>query len=294
VNSLAIVGGGRAGCALAVALAEAGWRIELGVRDVGRRALVDAWLTGLGLARPVTVRAEVDAQRARAVVWAVPDRALAEVAAVPGRAGQLRLHLSGVAPAAILRQPGVVVGSLHPLCALPEPVGLTLAEATTPLNGALMALDGDAEACALAMEMAESMGGRPLHVAAEARPAYHAAAALAGNDAVGLLSLAVATCVGAGLPEAELRAGLLHLAGTSLAALRRLPADAPLAHGLTGAVARGDADTLARHLQALDEPARTLHRQLSRVLLELVASAGTLSAERCAAVRRQLADDAAP
>lgn len=291
MNSLAIVGGGRAGCALAVALAEAGWLIELGVRDERRRAVVADWLKGLGLARPVAVRSALDTQRARAVVWAVPDRALTEAATLPARAGQLRLHLSGVAPAEVLRQPGVVVGSLHPLCALPQPVGLSLAEVTAPLNGALMALDGDAEACALASELATSMGGRPLPVSAEARPAYHAAAALAGNDTVALLALAIEACVGAGLPQAELRAGLLHLAGTSLAAIRRLPAAAPLAHGLTGAVSRGDADTLGRHLRALAEPAQALHRQLSRVLLDLVEEAGALPDERIAAVRRQLADD---
>jgi predicted short-subunit dehydrogenase-like oxidoreductase (DUF2520 family) len=291
LEPIAIIGGGRAGCSIAVGLAMSGLSPWLVVRDSQRRVLVQTWLATLALPRPVQVLADLRRlARARTIVLAVPDRALAEVAAdlahLHAHHPQSWLHISGVAPAEVLRIPGSLagLGSVHPLCALPDPVAATLdAEATAaPLHGALMALDGEEPTLQVARAIAESLGGLPLVVRPEARPAYHAAAALVANDLVGLLALGTQACETAGLPQAEVRQGLVHLARTSLQAVARVPAEASLVQGLTGAVSRGDAETVARHLQALPPQAREVHRLLSLRLVLLVE--GTVSPERIASL----------
>lgn len=295
LEPLAIVGGGRAGSTVAVALALTGMSPGLVVRNAGRRADLQAWLATLDLPRPIRVLADATAlARANTVLLAVPDRELAALAVqlqqTLAPAPRTWLHLSGVAPAEVLRVPGSLaqVASVHPLCALPDPVQLRLdADATTqPLRGALMALDGEGPALAIAQQLAEALGGVPQQVYPEARAAYHAAAALVANDLVGLLALGTDACSRAGLPAAALRQGLLHLAQTSLTAVARLHADESLRQGLTGAVARGDAQTVGRHLDALDPGTREVHRLLSLRLLALME--GALPAEQIARLRQVL------
>ncbi len=280
---------------MACGLALAGIAATLVVRRPQRREAIQHWLATLELPRSVRVVADLDrVGPARTLLLAVPDREIAalaqQLAHLPAQT--VRLHLSGALPAAILRVEGNdnVVGTLHPLCALPDPVAAHLdAEQTVlPLRGALMALDGDPQALDIAGQLTEALGGVALVVPAEARSIYHAAAALVANDLVALIAAAGLACQGAGLPEAPIRQGLLHLAATSLHALARLDPATPLAFGLTGAVARGDAETLTRHLAALDPETRQVHALLSRRLLALVEATGQLPAERIAALHAVL------
>ena len=272
-----IVGAGRAGVTLAVALAAAGVDVQLVARRAQRRDEVTAWLRRQGLA--IAVLPEPVA--APVIVLAVPDRALAAaahaLAAADGAGQQTQwLHLSGAAPWQVLQVPGATqeLAAMHPLAALPDPLDLdSAAAAVRPLRGATFAVAGTPAAQATAAELVALLGGHVVAVADGARPLYHAAAALAANDLVALLQVAEQAAIAAGLTPAQARAGLGHLMQTALDAIRRLPDDAPLRLGLTGAVARGDAATVARHLQALNQhhpPTALLHCLLSAELVELM------------------------
>ncbi len=288
---LLVLGGGRLGATLARDLAHAGQGVTAVLRSDERRSAVARWLRDQGL--PVTVAAAVP-QHAHfdALLAAVPDGqlpVLAQELSLTAPLAPVYLHLSGVAPARQLAQPlpaPVACGSLHPLAAVADP--LTLRDPTSPLRGALMAVGGDADAQALAWQLAERLGGIPKFVADEQRPAYHAAAALIANDWVALAVAAEAAVSQAGLSDPEFRIGLLHLAATALAALQRLPADAPLLAGLTGAVARGDASTLTKHLAVLPPDAGHLHRQASRLLAERSAALGRLAPAQLDALQQAL------
>lgn len=295
MEPIVIVGGGRAGCSLACGLALAGIGSTLVVRRPQRREAIHHWLATLGLPRKVRVVDDLDRiGTPGTLLLAVPDREIAALAArlahLPART--VRLHLSGALPAAVLRvdQSETAVGTLHPLCALPDPVvaHLDADQTVWPLRGALMALDGDPRALDIAGQLAEALGGLAMAVPPEARSTYHAAAALVANDLVALIAAAGDACQRAGLAEAPVRRGLLHLAATSLHALERLDPSTPLAFGLTGAVARGDAETLAGHLAALDPETRQIHTLLSRRLLALVEASGQLPADRLSALRAVL------
>jgi len=293
-NRILVIGAGRAGTSVAVAWHGAGCDVTLVCRNNTRRGQLLAWLAADELALPVLQQPTLEQlSRSDIVVFAVPDRLVAATAAtlatVHAGGGQTWLHLCGASPPEILRGSKVLaaVGSLHPLCALPDPLGQPASLARRPLQGALMALAGSPEIQSKCSELAQLLGGVPVQVGGEHRALYHAAAAVVANDLAALLASAETLCAAAGLPPDVARGGLLHLARTSLDALAAVGPQRALVHGLTGAVARGDAETLVRHLQALEPwpEIAALHRGLSLRLVALLDAAQALSASQITELR---------
>jgi predicted short-subunit dehydrogenase-like oxidoreductase (DUF2520 family) len=102
---------------------------------------------------------------------------------------------------------------------------------------------------------------RPFRVAPTHRAQYHAAATIASNHLVALLGQAVRIAEAAGVPPEA----LLPLVRASVDNVEALGAD----DALTGPVARGDADTVARHLATLPPDERAAYRALAREALRL-------------------------
>ena len=266
VPAVGIVGAGRAGLALAVALRRA--RIDLlGVHGRRERPVPPGVALTAGGAPPWLGHAGV-------VVLAVRDDALAACVADLARAaplapGQVVLHLSGVltsevlAPLAAL---GARTGSMHPLVAFaPEP-----AAASRQFRGATFVLEGDLRAVGTADAIARRLGGAPVTLAPEAKPLYHAGAVFASNYLVSLLAVAVRLMEEAGIGADRALAALLPLArGT----LENVAAAGPVA-ALTGPVARGDLATVRRHLMALRHADADLYRAAGREALRLARAAG--------------------
>jgi predicted short-subunit dehydrogenase-like oxidoreductase (DUF2520 family) len=270
--TFSLVGPGRVGSSLA------GWAEAAGARLVS--------VAGRGEPAAALTTAGEDL-----LLLAVPDGALAQVAAVLARRPQARvvLHTSGSLPAAVLapvRAPagldgegGSAVGSLHPLKAFPRPL-----PDPGEARGVLFAIDGDPAARALAHRLATAWGGVPADVPAAARTLYHLAASLAAGGAVTLLALADELAGRLGLPPAVGR-GYLELArGAVAAALQSGEAGAgggagDAAGALTGPVARGDAATFTRQLAALADLAPEkvpLVLELARETLRQQARLGPL------------------
>lgn len=212
-----IIGPGRAGRALHLALARAGWALTpiLGRDD-----------------DPSGAAAGVDL-----VVIATPDAAVAAVAErIRPRAGTVVAHLSGslgLAPLAGHTDQAVV----HPLVALPDPD-----RGAARLVGAWYGVA--AEGHPVALEVVGALGGRSIEVGEGDWVRYHAAAVIASNHLVALLGQVERVAAGIGAPLAA----YLDLARGSL---EDVAAVGPAA-ALTGPVRRGDLETVARHLAALD------------------------------------------
>jgi predicted short-subunit dehydrogenase-like oxidoreductase (DUF2520 family) len=107
------------------------------------------------------------------------------------------------------------------------------------LIGAWFAVAGDP----IARQVVSALGGRAVEVDDEHRPAYHAAACVASNHLVGLLAQAERIAADCGVPLDA----YLDLVRATVDNVERLGT----AGALTGPVARGDWDTVARHLQAI-------------------------------------------
>ena len=232
--TLRVVGPGRAGGALALALAEAGWRVAEPVRrgDEPRRAT-----EGVDL-----------------VVVAVPDAMVAEVASsIEPTATTVVAHLAGSLGLDVLAD-HPRRAAVHPLVALPSAeVG------ARRLRRAWFAVAGDPMATAVV----DALGGRALTVADEDRVAYHAAAVIASNHVVALLGQAERVAATAGVPlDAYL--DLVRATVENVAELG--PAAA-----LTGPAARGDWATIERHLAALDPDERPAYQAMVALARRLVA-----------------------
>lgn len=184
------------------------------------------------------------------VLLAVPDAAIADAAAAI-RPGPLLGHLSGATGLGAL---GARDGfSLHPLLTV---MGSPAAGDTdTHLEdtafaggfaGAFAAIDGTSEhARAVAESLADRLGLRTFRIAEADRPAYHAAASAAANFLVVVEGFAERLAATAGVP----REALAPLAEAALANWSREGAAA----ALTGPIARGDDETVARQRAAVVE-----------------------------------------
>lgn len=187
------------------------------------------------------------------VLLAVPDAAIADAAGAI-RPGPLLGHLSGATGLGAL---GAREGfSLHPLltvtggpsAAEPGPEPEPGAGPAERFAGAYAAVDGTSEhAVAVAESLADRLGLRTFRIAEADRPAYHAAASAASNFLVVVEGLAERLAATAGVP----REALAPLAAAALANWRRDGAAA----ALTGPVARGDEETVARQRAAVAERA---------------------------------------
>lgn len=265
-----VAGPGRVGTSLARWATAAGAEL---VATAGRAALPELETAGQDL-----------------LLIAVNDGAVAEVAEVLARRPQARvvLHTSGSLDASVLAplRKTSAIGSLHPLKAFPRPLP-DPAEA----QGVFFATDGDPEAMALAGRIAAAWGGVCAEVPPESRPLYHFAATLAAGGVTTLLAAAAEIAGRLGLPEAVAR-GYVELArGAVAAAGKALEEGRPLASAITGPAARGDRETLARHLEALEKVAPD-KLPLAKVLaLETLRQTGRIEEEPSGSLRARRASD---
>jgi predicted short-subunit dehydrogenase-like oxidoreductase (DUF2520 family) len=165
VDSVNVIGRGRAGSALSARLRERGVELRDGSAEL--------------------------------VLLCVPDRAIAEVAAGIEH-GPWVAHVSGATPLAAL-DPHRRRFSVHPLQTF------TLDRGPEQLDGAWAAVTAETdEARALGRELATTLGLRPFDLADDARVLYHAGASIASNYLVTLYRSASRLFEDAGAPPEAL------------------------------------------------------------------------------------------
>ena len=225
-----ILGQGRAGGSLGLALVRVGWTVEF----VHHGDTSNDAAHGVGM-----------------LVIATPDAAIAHTAQAiePNPACEV-LHLSGSLGLSVLL-PHERRGSLHPLVSLPYPdIG------ADRLIGAWMAVQGPA-----ARAIAKALHARTFDVDEHQRDLYHATAVVASNHLVALIGQVERLAQQLGVPLEA----FLALANGSLQNARDLGAH----DALTGPASRGDWSTVARHLVALPSDERDLYRALARAASRL-------------------------
>jgi predicted short-subunit dehydrogenase-like oxidoreductase (DUF2520 family) len=179
----------------------------------------------------------------------VPDSAIAEVAGEIEQ-GPWVAHVSGATTLAAL-DPHERRFSVHPLQTF------TRARGAEQLDGAWAAVTAESdEAREQALWLAHTLGLEPFLLADEARPLYHAAAAIASNYLVTLYRTSASLFDQVGAPPEAL-----------VPLMRRV-----IENGfeLTGPIARGDWTTVHRHVEALRERAPDLE-PMYRALAEATA-----------------------
>lgn len=280
-----VIGAGRAGLGVLLALRHAGWPTELYSRSPGACPLPSA---------PCHEFKDLTGPPGpRILLLAVPDQAIAAVVSQLADSGLARPtdivgHLSGALTSSVLDLPDRPFAgrfSAHPLHAFAP------AAAPVPMPaGTAVMVEGDAMGQALAMRLFASAKAAVSPIDPERKPLCHAAAVIAGNLPAALLLAAARGLDEAGVPDPTGVA--IRLADSML----RNWATLPHPRALTGPVARGDADTLRTNLAALsDQPdLARLYADLSSRLADALHEAGVLDEVKWQSIRREMRDGTRP
>jgi predicted short-subunit dehydrogenase-like oxidoreductase (DUF2520 family) len=268
-----VIGAGRVGTALAVALSRAGHRITAAsaVSDASRER-VRRYLGGTPVIQPADV-----ADAADLVLLTVPDDVLPGlvrglVATGAPLMGRMLMHASGRHGLAVL-EPAVQQGAL-PLALHPVMTFTGRADDADRLTGICFGVTAPDVLRPAAEVLVMEMGGEPVFIAEADRDLYHAALAGAANHLVTQVVQAEDLLARAGVGQPARMLGPLLSAALDNA-LRLGDA------ALTGPVARGDADTVAGHVAALraEAPeALPAYLALARLTATRALAAGTLAA----------------
>jgi predicted short-subunit dehydrogenase-like oxidoreductase (DUF2520 family) len=244
--TIAIVGPGRLGTALALALNRAGYRVtEIVFRSnsTGQRAARE-------LARKLRARASTGREAlldAELIWFCVADREIAGVARdLATRTqwkGKLAFHSSGALTSDeldVLRQCGAAVLSVHPLMTF-------VRGSTPPLKNVPFTVEGDPAAIRLAKRIVRGLGGEALTIRKQDKVIYHAWGAFASPLLIALLVSAEQVGRATGLSVALARKRMLPIVRQTIANYSALgPAKA-----FSGPLVRGDAEIVRKHLNAL-------------------------------------------
>jgi predicted short-subunit dehydrogenase-like oxidoreductase (DUF2520 family) len=186
------------------------------------------------------------------VLLCVPDRSISEVASEI-EPGPWVAHVSGATPLAAL-DPHERRFGMHPLQSFSKALG------PAQLDGAWAAVTAETdEARAIGFGLAETLGLRPFELDDASRAAYHAGAAIASNYLVTLRRAAGSLLEAAGAPPEALGPLMRGVIETGFE--------------LTGPIARGDWETVERHLAVI----RAERPELEELYLVLAAETAKIA-----------------
>ena len=272
-SEVAIIGAGRLGTTLAVALSRRGYPI----RSLVARRLQSARTAASLLDADVQVLAAKQLRSLRSAdlfLITVPDDQIPDVAMNLSKIGfeadqksMTALHTSGALSSEVLaplREKGWHTGSIHPLMSVSG-----THDGDASLRGAFWSVEGDRNALHLGKAIVRDLGGKSFSIRSEDKPLYHAAAVMASGNVVALFDVALEMLGECGLDRKTARSILVPLIASTV---RSLETKDP-AHALTGTFSRGDLETVKRHLAALKNKkpgeALELYRLLGQHSLKL-------------------------
>lgn len=243
----AIIGAGRVGTSLGVALSVRGHTLKALTCRTLASARQSQKIIGQGVA--LTDKAKA-ARLADILFLCLPDEKIALVAKSLAQTGvawsrKTVFHTSGLLPAHVLaplQKKGAAIASFHPVQSFPSK--------STPLSrwaGIYVGIEGDRMARRVATSIAHELGARPFLIPAHSKPAYHAACSIASGFFVVLLDAALQLLRDAGFKASQSRRLLFPLVEGTLQNVKQLDTRS----SLTGPIARGDVTSIRKHLQAL-------------------------------------------
>lgn len=243
--TVAIIGLGRLGTALALQLTRAGYRIS---ELVSRNPASARKTRALAQALKAHSSHYQNLRLGVGLVWlCVPDREITvvagELAAFNIWKGKTVFHSSGALDSDVLsalRKRGATVASVHPM--------MTFVRGAVPtMKGITFALEGDAAAVRLARRVVRDFGGSVFLVSKENKAAYHAWGSFISPLLVAALVTAEQVARSGGLKVAEARRMMLPIVCQTFVNYAALgPANA-----FSGPLVRGDAEIVRKHIQAL-------------------------------------------
>ena len=246
--NISIIGIGRLGGALALALDAENYTIEnLFAHNISNAETIAEQMKSQPRILTDADFAVIDSD---AVLIATQDFAISATAAKLAKQLENKpaiLHTSGSLSSDVLaelREINCPVGSLHPL--------ISISSAMLGKSGfrhAYFCVEGDPAAVTTAEKLAADLGGKSFSIRPEMKTLYHAAAVTACGHLVALFDIALEMMNKSGIETTQANEILLPLVKSTVENL----ATQTTAAALTGTFARGDAETFRRHLDSLRE-----------------------------------------
>jgi predicted short-subunit dehydrogenase-like oxidoreductase (DUF2520 family) len=275
-----LVGAGRVGTAVAVLLQRAG----LEVVGVSSRTEASQHAAAKLLDSP-----EFDLSRefpsAGIVLVGAGDDALTDVASALAERVERDAYVChfsgsvGVGPLAPIAAAGARAVALHPVQACPD-----LDTAIERLPGSAWGVTCEAADVEWAQRLVRELKGRPVHVAEEDRPAWHAAAVMVSNGIAALLAVGESMLDSIGVESPEVVLGPIA-AGT----VQNARDGGGGAATLTGPVVRGETHIIDRHLRAFaDSPLTDEYAQVVKMIVTAARAARRIEADVADQMLRRL------
>lgn len=282
-DTIAILGLGKVGTAVGHLLKKAGYRI-LAVADQSPSALKkNIPFTG---GRACSDLAEAAAE-ATFILITTTDDAIASVCheiVTKGavHTGDKVIHMSGAGGLDLLapaHSAGAYVASIHPIQSFADVEG-----AINSIPGSTFGITADENLRGWSVAVVSALEGIPFFVPEKDKALYHAAACMASNYLTTLMHMVETTYQSLGLNRQEAVQAFWPLVRGTLLNIETRGAAA----ALTGPIARGDAGTIEKHLQALRETLPRLlcaYCELGLMTVEIARNRGSLSSERAQTIK---------
>ncbi|MBN1342124.1 MAG: DUF2520 domain-containing protein [Phycisphaerae bacterium] len=287
-ESISIIGAGVVGTALSCLAHRAGYPVAA----ISSRRLESSRQACRMLGRDVAVADPAEAARkGRMVLITTSDDAIASVCESLAEAGAFQqgaivAHCCGGLSSDVLaparERCEAHVASIHPMQTFP-----TAASAMSNFAGTWCFCEGDPAAVEALRRLFTAIGGRVEEISTGNKTLYHAAAVMACNYLVVLLEAAGELAKQSGIDRTVAMAAMRPLVNATIENVNRFgPAEA-----LTGPIARGDIETVRRHLTAVAEVSNelaALYRLMGRRAVAIAEVKGTLSRDAAARLHELL------
>jgi predicted short-subunit dehydrogenase-like oxidoreductase (DUF2520 family) len=242
----------------------------------------------MGAGRPKASLGQM--KRADVFLIGAPDDRLADCCRGLADSGLLDpdnivFHCSGAIRSAELglaKERGASIASVHPVKSFADP-----ALCVETFAGTYCGIEGDPDAAAVLSRSFEAVGGRMFSIDPEHKEIYHAASVFSCNYLTALLEIGLQAYARAGIARETAFAIVEPIVRETIDNVLKLDTT----DALTGPIARGDYETVAKQIAALNawEPDYCeLYKRLGGVALILSRSQGAASEASLAALSRQL------
>jgi len=263
-RNVSIVGAGRVGTALGMALSKNGYQVRAvitkdlaGARRAAKIFGQKAFALSADPLNSISYKQTEGLIRSSLILIATPDDVINSVARkmaaffeqnslfTRSKMRRTVLHTSGALSSTELqplKRLGFATGSLHPLISISD-----VHSGSSMFRDSFFCVEGDKRARSAAVSIARALGGKTFSIKSNSKALYHAAAVMAAGNMIALFDMAIKMLQRCGLSPRRSREVLLPLLKSSIANLETAdPADA-----LTGPFARGDVVTVRKHLAAI-------------------------------------------
>ena len=247
MKTVSIIGIGRVGGALALALDRKGYKLQTLISR--NRQKVKKISEKLKSEPKVLTHIDSDKTAGEIIFITTQD---AEIENVAGKFAENRtgdnkfvFHTSGSLSSEVLKiltAKNYLIGSIHPLISVSDPV-----LGADNFGNAYFCIEGDPEAVQTAEKIIADLAGKSFTVKTEYKTLYHAAAVTACGHLVALIQTSLEMLAGCGLDAEKSKKILLPLINSTVSNIN----GQALADALTGTFARGDYKTLGRHIESI-------------------------------------------